>query len=211
MLAMQQKCSNTNEQAAFHLQTSKMPPAVRFICRISCRCRTMYKALKHHPTCTIVPYHAHIAVRLLLLLVRESTLPVWALRVALGTTISVLLRAVDLLRLCILTWLSTCRLVANWRKLGTTHLRCHHVRLSILTWLALGLRRILAGSRGFLSHTLFLCFPVVLLFLFLSLPLLSNFLKLCVTGSSVKISKNCMAHAGQSQELGKLVSCSQTK
>lgn len=113
---------------------------------------------------------------LLLLLIRKTTLTVWALWVALSS-VTILLCAIDLLRLSVLARLSASRLIADRRQLGTTHLRSHHVLLGILAGLALRLSSVLTGPCSFLSLTLLLRLSGILLFLLLRFPLFANFLK----------------------------------
>ena len=134
-----------------------------------------------------MPAVAGICSSVLTLLIRQATLTVWALRVALCAVhlavAAVLLRAVDLLRLSVLSGgLATGSLVPYWRELRTAHLRMHHVWLAVLGRLTLGLRRITLALR-FLALPLLLCFACILLFLLLRLPFLTNFFEFCSTRS----------------------------
>lgn len=123
----------------------------------------------------------------LTLLVRQSALTVGALRVALCAVhlvavATVLGRAVDLLRLGVLaSGLASGSLVPYWRKLRTTHLRRHHMRLTIVGRLTLGLRRVLTLALRLLAVPLVFLLARVLLFLLFRLPLFANFLEFCIT------------------------------
>jgi hypothetical protein len=103
-------------------------------------------------------------------------------RVAIGT---VLRCAVDLLLLLVLTsGLATSgSLVPYWRKLRTTHLMGHHMRLTIVGRLTLGLRSILTLALRLLAMPLVFLLASILLFLFLRLPLLANFFEFCTTSN----------------------------
>lgn len=129
-----------------------------------------------------------ICFSVLTLLIRQATLAVRALRVALRAVhlpvAAVLLRAVDLLRLSVLTGgLATGSLVPYWRELRTAHLRMHHVWLAVLGRLTLGLRRILTLALRLLTLPLLLRLARVLLFLLLRFPFLADFFELCNTQS----------------------------
>lgn len=135
-----------------------------------------------------MPAVAGICSSVLTLLIRQATLTVWALRVALCAVhlavAAVLLRAVDLLRLSVLSGgLATGSLVPYWRELRTAHLRMHHVWLAVLGRLTLGLRRILTLALRLLTLPFLLCLASVLLFLLLRLPFLADFFELCNTQS----------------------------
>jgi hypothetical protein len=117
-------------------------------------------------------------------------LSVWALGVALcavhGVAIGTVLgRAVDLLLLLVLTsGLATSgSLVPYWRKLRTTHLMRHHMRLTIVGRLTLGLRRVLTLALRLLAVPLVFLLASILLFLFLGLPLLADFFEFCITSN----------------------------
>lgn len=95
---------------------------------------------------------------------------------------TVLGRAVDLLRLSVLaSGLASGSLVPYWRKLRTTHLRRHHMRMTIVGRLTLGLRRVLTLALRLLAVPFVFLLARVLLLLFLRLPLLADFLELCIT------------------------------
>ena len=116
-------------------------------------------------------------------------LSVWALGVALCAVhlvavATVLGSAVDLLRLSILTsGLASGSLVPYWRKLRTTHLMRHHMRLTIVGRLTLGLRRVLTLALRLLAVPLVFLLASILFFLFLRLPFFANFLEFCTTSN----------------------------
>ena len=115
----------------------------------------------------------------LTLLVLHAALRVWALWVAL-CAITVLLGAVDLLRLRVLTGLASSLLIPYWRQLGPTHLRLHHVWLAVLARLALCLRVVLTVPLSVLACAFFVLLARRILLLLLGLPFFADFLELCM-------------------------------
>lgn len=130
--------------------------------------------------------------RLLLrtLLVLQTALTVWALRVALcaihlAAVTRVLWSAVDLLRLSILARLlaTSGRLVSDRRQLRSAHLRLHHVRLSVAR-LTLALRCVLTVPSSFLALSFLFGLARVLLLLLLCFPFFANLFELYMSQAS---------------------------
>lgn len=102
------------------------------------------------------------------LLVRKTTLSVWALGITLSS-ITVLWCTIDLLRLSILRWWLACWLVADRRQLWATHLVRHHARLAIMRWSTLWLP-VLTVACCLLTGALLVLFSRIFLFLLFSFP-----------------------------------------
>lgn len=112
------------------------------------------------------------------LLVRQTTLSVRALRVPLTVHLaagSVLWRAVDLLRLRILSRRLARWLVSDRWQLRSAHLVRHHSWLAIVARSALLLTVILTVPSGFLTCSLIFLLALILFLLLASLPLLTYF------------------------------------
>lgn len=114
-------------------------------------------------------------IRRLVLLVRQTTLSIGALRIALTVHLGawILRCAIDLLRLRILGRRLASWLISDWWQLWSAHLVRHHAGLAILSRGALLLRWVVPVPSSFLALSFLFLLALILFFLLAGFPLLS--------------------------------------